>query len=119
MLRAFRFRAVGKRTALYAVVGPDAVQSPAPVLLNAAFDASGLDAVAVPLQTADVARFAEAFGVAGAADDAQFGAGALDELVRETEQQFERWTGQRPGAGVMHETAVTETGHRATEAQRP
>jgi len=170
MLRAFRFRDVGERTTLYAVVGHDAVQSLAPVLFNAAFADAGVDAVAVPLHMSDFEdfmHFAETFGMAGAAIDAQFaadaqaaaaraeeragrtgvantvrrvdtgweamrtaavgrplagsmtapGASAVEGLVWEAEQQFEWWTGRRPGAGVMREAALAETGYRATEAQ--
>ncbi len=68
MVEHFRFREIGPHTAIYGVVGPDAVRSPAPAKYNAAFAADGVDAVCVPLAAADsrdYETFAAALSIAG------------------------------------------------------
>lgn len=66
MVHDYRFRRIGPRTAIYGVVGPDVVRSAVPRALNAAFEAEGRDAAAVPLPGADerdVRMFADAIGI--------------------------------------------------------
>ena len=91
MVEQFRFRTVGANTALYGVVGDNVMRSISPVMHNAAFAAAGLDAVYVPLRTADFADFlgfAEALGIAGASVTIPFKLDALkasassDDLTR-------------------------------------
>ena len=57
------------KRALYAIGGRPLAHSASPAMHNAAFAALGMDAVFVPLETADAAEFlevADAFGLAGA-----------------------------------------------------
>jgi 3-dehydroquinate dehydratase/shikimate dehydrogenase len=91
MLGRYRFRSVGPRTTLYGVVGANAMHSLSPVLHNAAFAASGMDAVYVPFQAADFddfLTFAETLGVEGASVtipfklDALHAAHGADDLTR-------------------------------------
>jgi 3-dehydroquinate dehydratase / shikimate dehydrogenase len=68
MLDEFRFRDVGPSTAIYGVVGNNVMHSLSPSMHNAAFRATGRDAVYVPLAAADVAdlvTFADAMRVDG------------------------------------------------------
>ena len=68
MLDEFRFRAVGRGTAIYGVVGNNVMHSMSPLMHNAAFEVARLDAVYVPLQAADFddfLTFADAMSVAG------------------------------------------------------
>ena len=68
MLDEFRFRAVGRGTAIYGVVGNNVMHSMSPLMHNAAFDVARLDAVYVPLRAADFddfLTFADAMSVAG------------------------------------------------------
>ena len=68
MLEEFRFRSITEQTALYGVAGEGVLTSPIPAMRNAAFAAAGLDAVCVPLPSADAAdiqTFAEALGIIG------------------------------------------------------
>src|SRR5207302_2607897 len=68
MLDEFRFRAVGRDTALYGVAGNNVTHSMSPLVHNAAFDAAHLDAVYVPLRAADFddfLSFADAMQVQG------------------------------------------------------
>src|SRR4029077_15560671 len=68
MLDEFRFRATGRGTAIYGVVGNNVMHSMSPVMHNAAFEAARLDAVYVPLRAADFddfLTFADAIGIAG------------------------------------------------------
>ena len=68
MLDEFRFRAVGRGTAIYGVVGNNVMHSLSPLMHNAAFEVARLDAVYVPLQAADFddfLTFADAMSVAG------------------------------------------------------
>jgi len=91
MVERFRFRDVGKDTAIYGVVGANVMHSVSPAMHNAAFSAAGIDAVHVPLRAADFAdflTFAAALGVAGASVtipfklDALAAAASADELTR-------------------------------------
>jgi 3-dehydroquinate dehydratase/shikimate dehydrogenase len=69
MLRQYRFRSIDDATSLYGVAGRHAADAITPVLHNAAFEAAGLNAVCVPLQTADfrdVLTFADALKFSGA-----------------------------------------------------
>jgi 3-dehydroquinate dehydratase / shikimate dehydrogenase len=91
MLERYRFRSVGEATRLFGVVSGNAMHSLSPVLHNAAFAASGLDAVYVPFQAADFddfLTFADALGIEGASVtipfklDALHAAHAADDLTR-------------------------------------
>jgi 3-dehydroquinate dehydratase/shikimate dehydrogenase len=91
MLERYRFRSIGASTRLYGVIGGNAIHSLSPVLHNAAFAASGVDAVYVPFQAADFDDFlvfAEALGVEGASVtipfklDALHAAHGTDDLTR-------------------------------------
>jgi 3-dehydroquinate dehydratase/shikimate dehydrogenase len=69
MVGEFRFRDVGPATALYGVVGNNVMHSISPAMHNAAFAASSIDAVYVPLLTTafdDFLSFADALGFVGA-----------------------------------------------------
>jgi len=68
ILDEFRFRDIGPSTAIYGVVGNNVMHSLSPVMHNAAFRATGLDAVYVPLPAADFSdllTFAEAMRIEG------------------------------------------------------
>ena len=71
MERVYRFRSLGRATAIYGLAGgPSVIASRSPALHNAAFAAEGLDAVYVPLPAEDAESFfavAEALGLRGAA----------------------------------------------------
>ena len=91
MLEQYRFRSVGPRTKLYGVVSANAMHSLSPVLHNAAFAASHIDAVYVPLQAGDFGdflTFADALGIEGASVtipfklDALHAAHGADDLTR-------------------------------------
>jgi 3-dehydroquinate dehydratase/shikimate dehydrogenase len=91
MLSQFRFRDVGTSTRIFGVVSSTALDSFSPVMHNAAFAASGIDAVYVPLQTtefADFDQFASALGVEGVSvtipfkSDALRAASGADDLTR-------------------------------------
>ena len=91
MLSQFRFRTVGPATRIFGVVSSTALHSFSPVLHNAAFAAAGIDAVYIPLQTADFAdfdEFASALGIEGVSvtipfkGDALRAAATVDDLTR-------------------------------------
>lgn len=91
MVEQFRFRAVGPGTAIYGVVGDNAMRAMSPAMHNAAFAAAGIDAVSVPLRAADFAdflTFADALGIAGVSVtipftiDALHASASADELTR-------------------------------------
>jgi 3-dehydroquinate dehydratase/shikimate dehydrogenase len=68
MVHDFRFREIGRDTALYGFGGENSVFSRMPAVLNHAFAAGGVDAVCVPLATddeEDVDAFSRALGFAG------------------------------------------------------
>jgi 3-dehydroquinate dehydratase/shikimate dehydrogenase len=92
MLDEFRFRSVGRNTAIYGVVGNAGLHSKSPLMHNAAFGAAGLDAVYVPLRAADFddfLTFADTMKVAAASVtipfklDALRAAHASDALTRQ------------------------------------
>ena len=92
MLSLFRFRTIGPSTRVFGVVSSSALHSFSPVLHNAAFAAAGIDAVYVPLQTAEFAdfdQFASALGVEGVSvtipfkGDALRAAVTVDDLTRQ------------------------------------
>jgi 3-dehydroquinate dehydratase/shikimate dehydrogenase len=92
MIGEFRFRAVNPGTRVFGVVSATAKHSLSPVMHNAAFAAAGLDAVYVPLQTADFVdflEFAAALPVDGASVTIPFKRDALrtaaftDDLTRQ------------------------------------
>lgn len=69
LVQQFRFRSIGAATALYGLTGFPIGHSVSPAMHNAAFAATGLDAVYLPLPAADVddfVAFTRAFGVKGA-----------------------------------------------------
>ena len=85
------FRRVGPATRLFGVVSTNALHSFSPAMHNAAFCASGIDAVYVPLRAADFDDFltyAAAMGIEGASItipyklDALRAAGRADDLAR-------------------------------------
>lgn len=68
LVSEFRVRDIGSRTAIYGVVGNNVAHSLSPVMHNAAFAASGIDAVYVPLLASDVddcLAFANALDIRG------------------------------------------------------
>jgi 3-dehydroquinate dehydratase/shikimate dehydrogenase len=80
MIEEFGFARVGDATHLYGVVSTNAMHSLSPVMHNAAFEASALDAVYVPLPTAafdDFLAFADAMGFEGASVTVPFKLDAL------------------------------------------
>lgn len=81
MVEGFRFRDISASTALYGVVGTNAMHSWSPAMHNAAFAAAGIDAVYVPLRAADFAdflTFADALGISGASVTIPYKSDALD-----------------------------------------
>jgi 3-dehydroquinate dehydratase/shikimate dehydrogenase len=69
LARTYRVRDTSEATAVYALCGAPIGHSASPAMHNPAFADVGIDAVYVPLETADAAEFfevAEALGVAGA-----------------------------------------------------
>jgi 3-dehydroquinate dehydratase/shikimate dehydrogenase len=81
MLDEFRFRTVGRDTAIYGVVGSNVMHSLSPPMHNAAFAAAGLNAVYVPFRAADFddfLLFAESLEVHGASVTIPFKVDALD-----------------------------------------
>ena len=81
MHEEYRFRSIGKRTAIYGVVGKPVSHSVSPSMHNAAFRAARLDAVYLPLAASDFADF-EAFAseveLAGASVTAPFKVDAFE-----------------------------------------
>ena len=68
MLHEFRYRSIGDRTAIYGLAGDQVLSSTVPASRNAEFAAKGVDAVCIPLPTADQAdieSFAAALGIIG------------------------------------------------------
>lgn len=85
MLRRYRFRDVGPRTALFGVVGTPIAHSLSPVMQNAAFEAAGVDAVYLPLEASDFddfERVARALDVRGASVTIPFKRDALTAAAR-------------------------------------
>lgn len=80
LLKEFRFRSVTDATAVYGVVGRPVGHSVSPAMHNAGFDASGVDAVYVPLEAVDaddLVAFARAIGLRGCSVTAPFKRGLL------------------------------------------
>ena len=80
MLDRFRFHDIGPSTRIFGVVSSTAMHSLSPVMHNAAFAASDIDAVYVPMQTRDFGDFDEfalALGVEGASVTIPFKTDAL------------------------------------------
>jgi 3-dehydroquinate dehydratase/shikimate dehydrogenase len=80
MLDRFGFRAAGADAAVYGVVGDNVMHSLSPVMHNAAFAATRIDAVYVPLRAADFddfLTFADRLGVAGVSVTIPFKQAAL------------------------------------------
>ena len=69
LVDVYRVRQTGPHTRVYGIVGTPLAHSASPAMHNAAFAATGTDAVYVPIETADAREFlgaADAFGFAGA-----------------------------------------------------
>ena len=82
MVSEFRFRALTATSRVFGLVGRPVGHSVSPAMHNAAFDATGVDAVYLPFAARDMAdfrAFAEAMGVAGASVTAPFKTDALRE----------------------------------------
>jgi len=80
----YSFRSIGHRTTLYGVVGRPIAHSISPALHNAAFRASGIDAVYLPLAAADFEdflAFADAMCIQGASVTAPFKLDAFESAV--------------------------------------
>jgi 3-dehydroquinate dehydratase / shikimate dehydrogenase len=82
MVSEFRFRTLTAASRVFGLVGRPVGHSVSPAMHNAAFDATGIDAVYLPFAARDVAdfrAFADAIGVAGASVTAPFKQDALRE----------------------------------------
>lgn len=114
LLDQFRFRSIGPATSLYGLTGFPIGHSVSPAMHNAAFAATGIDAVYLPLPAVDVddfITFARAFGVKGASvtiphkvalfdkvddvDDLSKAVGALNTIKVEGE----RWSARNTDVG--------------------
>jgi 3-dehydroquinate dehydratase/shikimate dehydrogenase len=108
LLERFHYARIGPDTTLYGIVGKPVMHSMSPVMHNAGFEATGRDAVYLPLAAADVddfLRFAEAFGVQGASITIPFKVdmfdrvGAADAVTRTVgavntvRREGDRWVG--------------------------
>jgi 3-dehydroquinate dehydratase/shikimate dehydrogenase len=83
MLDDYRFRSIGPETALYGLAGSPIEHSVSPAMHNAAFVATGCDAVYLPFPAADAedfATFARAVGVKGASVTIPFKVSLLDHV---------------------------------------
>jgi 3-dehydroquinate dehydratase / shikimate dehydrogenase len=81
MIEQFSFRSIAERTALYGVVGRPVAHSLSPALHNAAFRATRLDAVYLPLAAADFddfRQFAAEMRIEGASVTAPFKVDAFE-----------------------------------------
>jgi 3-dehydroquinate dehydratase/shikimate dehydrogenase len=88
MASEFRFRFVTASSRVFGLLGRPVSHSVSPAMHNAAFDATGLDAVYVPFAARDVAdfrTFADALGVAGASVTAPF----KPDVLREADEADE------------------------------
>ncbi len=84
MVSEFRFRTVTGASRVFGLVGRPVGHSVSPAMQNAAFDATGLDAVYLPFAARDVAdfrAFANAIGVAGASVTVPFKTDAFREAA--------------------------------------
>lgn len=108
MLEQFRFRDIGEDTSVFGVISDKGVHSLSALMHNAAFTAAGIDAVCVPLPAADFADFLTFADTMGIVDGYLEDAPDLAVLIARAERQFEWWTGEMPGAGVMAAVADKE-----------
>jgi 3-dehydroquinate dehydratase / shikimate dehydrogenase len=84
MVSEFRFRTVTGTSRVFGLLGRPVGHSVSPAMQNAAFDATGLDAVYLPFAARDVAdfrTFANAIGVAGASVTVPFKTDAFREAA--------------------------------------
>jgi 3-dehydroquinate dehydratase/shikimate dehydrogenase len=84
LLDEYRFRSIGPETALYGLAGSPIAHSVSPAMHNAAFAATGHNAVYLPLAAADAddfATFARAVGVKGASVTIPFKVALLDRVA--------------------------------------
>jgi 3-dehydroquinate dehydratase/shikimate dehydrogenase len=82
MVSEYRFRQVTASTRVFGVVGRPIGHSVSPAMHNAAFDATGVDGVYIPMAArdpADLRVFADALGVSGASVTAPFKLDLLNE----------------------------------------
>jgi 3-dehydroquinate dehydratase/shikimate dehydrogenase len=108
MLGEFGFRRIGPSTRVYGVIGRPVAHSVSPAMHNAAFQATGLDAVYLPLEAEsvdDFMQFARAVGVAGASVTAPFKVEAFERAdecdsvsrrigaVNTLKREDDRWVG--------------------------
>jgi len=83
MLNVYRFRSVSASTALYGLVGSPIDHSVSPNMHNAAFEATSVDAVYLPLPAADTddfVAFARGFGMKGASITIPFKVSLFDHV---------------------------------------
>ncbi len=88
MVSEFRFRAVTRTSRVFGLAGRPIGHSVSPAMQNAAFDATGLDAVYLPFAARDMAdfrAFASAIGVAGASVTVPFKTDAFREAAEADE----------------------------------
>lgn len=128
----FRFRRIGSRTGIYGVIGRPVAHSVSPAMHNAAFRATSLDAVYLPLAAADFndfQAFAAAAGMAGVSVTAPFKVNAFEsadecdavtrrsQSVNTLRRDGSRWLGMNsdvPGFLAPLESAMRLAGTRAT-----
>lgn len=88
LIESFRVPRASAGTSVYAIGGAPLAHSASPAMHNAAFASLGMDAVYVPLETADGDEFlavAEAFGVAGASITAPLKTAMFDRVAARDE----------------------------------
>lgn len=91
LLDQYRFRSIGAETAIYGVGGEPLAHSLSPAMHNAGFEAAGLDAVYLPLETGDpdeLLEVADGLGVQGLSITAPLKI-ALTERVRHCDEWVE------------------------------
>lgn len=132
LLDQFRFRSIDENTAIYGVVGLPVAHSVSPAMHNAAFAATGLNAVYLPLPAADAddfLAFARGFDVKGASVTIPYKVPLmervqhLDPLARQVgalntlKQDGDGWSGRNTDvAGFLQplrDRRVTLSGRRA------
>ena len=92
LLDEYRFASIGPDTELYGLVGSPVSHSVSPAMHNAAFAATGLDAVYLPFLASDAydfMSFAQAFGVKGASVTIPFKVTMMD-CVASLDRDVER-----------------------------
>ena len=88
LISEFRFRKVDRSTSLYGVVGSPVSHSVSPAMHNAAFTATNIDGVYLPLPAVDVddfVEFARAFDVRGASVTIPYKVALLDRVGKKSE----------------------------------